>query len=218
MTFNGVSIYYVLQELARIRSCRRSRPTPIISSFRAACRSSSPMSRRPVNAMLFKHSKYPNAAKEYIRFMMEKAQYGPWLANCLGYWSEPLKAYSQDEVLERRSEAGAIRRRDGYAVLRRLQGADHRGVSRGGRPTTPWWTCSPRSSPAMPRRKPAAKLAARKRPNGTTRRPEVERGRAAGRRPLRDTDPEDGRNDRRQSTCTLDSTRQPDGWLTRLFD
>ena len=45
--------------------------------------------------MLFKHSKYQNAAKEYLRFMMEQEQYGPWLAACLGYWSNSLKAYSK---------------------------------------------------------------------------------------------------------------------------
>ena len=28
--------------------------------------------------MIFKYSKYPNAAKEYLRFMMEKEQYVPW--------------------------------------------------------------------------------------------------------------------------------------------
>ena len=36
-----------------------------------------------------------NAAKEYIRFMMEKDQYGMWLSSCLGYWCQPLKAYSK---------------------------------------------------------------------------------------------------------------------------
>jgi multiple sugar transport system substrate-binding protein len=54
-----------------------------------------PESATVVNAMLFKHSKYPNAAKDYLRFMMESPQYGPWLSSCLGYWSEPLKAYSK---------------------------------------------------------------------------------------------------------------------------
>jgi multiple sugar transport system substrate-binding protein len=53
------------------------------------------MSSAVLNAMLFKHSKYPNAAKEYLRFMMEAPQYGPWLSQCLGYWSNPLKAYSK---------------------------------------------------------------------------------------------------------------------------
>ncbi|MFI4981470.1 MAG: carbohydrate ABC transporter substrate-binding protein, partial [Nevskiales bacterium] len=47
-----------------------------------------------ISATVFKHTKFPNAAKEYIRFMMEAEQYGPWLEGCLGYWCQPLKAYS----------------------------------------------------------------------------------------------------------------------------
>ena len=38
-----------------------------------------PNRRWSFNAMVFKHTKYPNAAKEYLRFMMEAEQYGPWL-------------------------------------------------------------------------------------------------------------------------------------------
>ena len=64
-----------------------------------------------MNAMLFKHSKYPNAAKEYLRFMMEADQYGPWLSNCLGYWCQPLKAYRQMKFWTVGSEAGAVRHR-----------------------------------------------------------------------------------------------------------
>ncbi len=32
---------------------------------------SRPETASVINAMVFKHTKYPNAAKEYIRFMME---------------------------------------------------------------------------------------------------------------------------------------------------
>ena len=94
MTFNGVSIYYV---------CKNS-PDPKLQEIAAdtnhqlaprGLSARTPASALVVNAMLFKHTKYPNAAKEYLRFMMEKEQYGPWLANCLGYWSNPLKAYSK---------------------------------------------------------------------------------------------------------------------------
>ncbi|MEK0085897.1 ABC transporter substrate-binding protein [Benzoatithermus flavus] len=46
-----------------------------------------------VNSMVFQHTKYPNAAKEYLRFMMEKEQYEPWLTASIGYWNHPLKAY-----------------------------------------------------------------------------------------------------------------------------
>ena len=51
-----------------------------------------------LNAMVFKHSKFPNAANDYLRFMMEAPQYDPWLTGCLGYWSQPLKAYAESEV------------------------------------------------------------------------------------------------------------------------
>lgn len=46
-----------------------------------------------VNPMIFTHSKYPNAAKEYLRFMFEEEQYLPWLTASIGYWNHPLKAY-----------------------------------------------------------------------------------------------------------------------------
>jgi len=94
MTFNGVSIYYVCKnspdpKLQEIAADTNHQLAPRGQSART------PASALVVNAMLFQHSKYPNAAKEYLRFMMEKEQYGPWLANCLGYWSNPLKAYSK---------------------------------------------------------------------------------------------------------------------------
>src|SRR5437660_12045886 len=43
--------------------------------------------------MIFKYTKYPNAAKEYLRFMMEKEQYVPWQEASIGYVCHPLKAY-----------------------------------------------------------------------------------------------------------------------------
>ena len=48
-------------------------------------------------AFAFKYSKYPNAAKEYLRFMWEKEQYEPWQAASLGYISHPLKAYNDNK-------------------------------------------------------------------------------------------------------------------------
>jgi multiple sugar transport system substrate-binding protein len=46
-------------------------------------------------AMLFKYTKYPNAAKAYLQFMWEKEQYEPWQAAALSYMCPPLKAYAQ---------------------------------------------------------------------------------------------------------------------------
>jgi multiple sugar transport system substrate-binding protein len=49
-------------------------------------------------AMIYKYSKYPNAAKEYLRFMMEREQYEPWQKACIGYISHPLRAYDVNPV------------------------------------------------------------------------------------------------------------------------
>ncbi len=94
LTFNGVSIYYVLKtspdpKLNAIAADTQHQTVP----FGLAKRQ--PQTSTIMNAMVFKHTKYPNAAKDYLQFMMESPQYGPWLSNCIGYWSEPLKAYAK---------------------------------------------------------------------------------------------------------------------------
>ena len=48
--------------------------------------------------MVFKYSKFPNAAKEYLRFMMEKEQYEPWQQAAIGYVTQPLKAYESNPI------------------------------------------------------------------------------------------------------------------------
>ena len=51
-----------------------------------------------VQAMLFRYSKYPRAAKAFIAFMMEKEQYEPWQVASLGYITQPLRAYEHNTV------------------------------------------------------------------------------------------------------------------------
>ena len=94
LTSNGVSIYYVAKnspdpKLQAIAADTNHQAPPLGLAKRT------PQSSLVVNAMTFKHSKYPNACKEYLRFMMEAPQYAPWLAGCLGYWSNSLKAYGK---------------------------------------------------------------------------------------------------------------------------
>src|SRR5690606_1744768 len=48
--------------------------------------------------MLFEHTKYPNAAKAYMQFMMEAEQYNPWMEAAIGYVSQPLKAYEANPI------------------------------------------------------------------------------------------------------------------------
>jgi multiple sugar transport system substrate-binding protein len=51
-----------------------------------------------VNSMVFGYTPYPNAAKDYLRFMMEQEQYGPYLEACIGYWNHPLQAYEDHPI------------------------------------------------------------------------------------------------------------------------
>ena len=57
-----------------------------------------------LTAIVFKYSKYPNAAKDYLRFMWEGEQFNAWMSASNGYISQPLKAYNDKSGLDRRSE------------------------------------------------------------------------------------------------------------------
>jgi len=51
-----------------------------------------------LHQMVFKYTKFPNAAKEYIRFMMEKEQYEPWQQAAIGYVTHPLPPTVQSHL------------------------------------------------------------------------------------------------------------------------
>ena len=48
--------------------------------------------------MLYNHTKYPNAAKALVTWLMEKEQYDAFLQGSVGYLSHPLKAYKDHPV------------------------------------------------------------------------------------------------------------------------
>jgi len=50
------------------------------------------------NQMVMKYTKFPRAAKEFLRFMMEQEQYGAWLQGSGGYIAQPLKAYESNSI------------------------------------------------------------------------------------------------------------------------
>ncbi len=97
VTQNGVSLYY---------SAKNS-PDPKIAA-QGADMNHAPMPIGPagvvtngalaINAMAFRHSKYPNAAKAYLAYMMEAPQYDAWLSGSFGYWGQPLRAYEDSAV------------------------------------------------------------------------------------------------------------------------
>ncbi|MDB5942302.1 MAG: transporter substrate-binding protein [Ramlibacter sp.] len=50
------------------------------------------------NQMVMKYTKYPQAAKEFLRFMMEWDQFDPWLSGAGGYIAQPLAAYEKSAI------------------------------------------------------------------------------------------------------------------------
>ena len=94
LTPNGVSIYFVLKndpKMARIAADTEHSRMP------GAKGKLYPESGTTLNAMIFKHTKFPNAGKQYLRFMMEVEQFDPWLTKCLGYWTHPLLAFDESD-------------------------------------------------------------------------------------------------------------------------
>jgi multiple sugar transport system substrate-binding protein len=97
LTSNGVSLYFALKKDPATKAIADD--TEHAELVRGAA-TSAPMSATVLNGMVLKHTKFPNAAKAYLAFMMEAEQYDPWLTGCLGYWSHPLKAYDKSKVWE----------------------------------------------------------------------------------------------------------------------
>src|SRR5215471_16139483 len=50
------------------------------------------------NQMIFKYSKYPKAAKEFLRFMMEPEQMDPWVQAAIGYVTPALRYYEKNPI------------------------------------------------------------------------------------------------------------------------
>ncbi len=95
LTQNGVSIYFAFKNDPKYaaQAADTNQAAMPLGVSKTRCETA-----LILNAMVFKHTKYPNAAKELIRFMMEQEQYEPWLTGCIGYWAQPLKAYAQSAV------------------------------------------------------------------------------------------------------------------------
>jgi multiple sugar transport system substrate-binding protein len=97
LTLNGISIYTVAKES----------PEPAVRAI-AADMDHANMPVGPVgfhsefqnvlNTYAFAYTKYPNAVREYLRFMWESPQENHWLAKSNGYVAPPLPAWDNDPV------------------------------------------------------------------------------------------------------------------------
>ena len=97
VTNNGISIYYAA----------KNSPDPKVKEM-AADINHAVFPVGPVgvpteshlffNQMVMKYTKYPQAAKEFLRFMMEQEQFDPWLQGAGGYVAQPLRAYEKSAI------------------------------------------------------------------------------------------------------------------------
>ena len=90
-TSNGVSLYF---------SLKNDPATAAIAADTEHTHRSKGVANSPpdagltLNAMVFRHTRYPNAAKAFLASMLEAPQYDPWLQANIGYWAHPLNAYN----------------------------------------------------------------------------------------------------------------------------
>ena len=90
LTQNGVSLYFSMKNdpaTAPIAADTEHSLTP------KGLAASPPNAGLTLNAMVFRHTRFPNAAKAFLAFMMEAPQYDPWLQANIGYWAQPLNAF-----------------------------------------------------------------------------------------------------------------------------
>ncbi|MBP2550813.1 multiple sugar transport system substrate-binding protein [Neorhizobium galegae] len=95
LTANGVSIYYAAKndpKLAEIAADMRSTNFPVGPVGKSI------ELHQTSSLLLFKHTKYPEAAKAYIKFMMEAEQMNAWLKGSSAYCCQPLKAFASNPI------------------------------------------------------------------------------------------------------------------------
>ncbi len=95
LTANGVSLYYAAKKdpaLAEIAEDLRATNFPIGPVGQSV------ELHQTSSILLFNHSKYPEAAKAYIKFMMEGDQMNAWIEGSSAYCCQPLKAFADNPI------------------------------------------------------------------------------------------------------------------------
>jgi multiple sugar transport system substrate-binding protein len=52
------------------------------------------------SAVIFRHTKFPNAAKAYLQFMLDKPQMDAWISASSAYFAPPLRAMIENPIWE----------------------------------------------------------------------------------------------------------------------
>ena len=97
VTNNGISIYYAAKN-ATDPKVKELAADINHASFPIGPVGVATESHLFFNQMIMKYTKYPNAAKEFLRFMMEREQFDPWLTGAGGYIAQPLRSYESTAI------------------------------------------------------------------------------------------------------------------------
>jgi multiple sugar transport system substrate-binding protein len=95
LSANGVSMYYSAKndpKMAEMAADMRSANMPIGPIGRAV------ELHQTTSAVIFQHTKYPQAAKAYLKFMYEQPQMSEWIKASSAYCCQPLKAYANNPI------------------------------------------------------------------------------------------------------------------------
>jgi multiple sugar transport system substrate-binding protein len=97
LTNNGISVYYAA------KTSNDAKVKELVADIGHANYPVGPTGKPTelhlfTQAMIFKYSKAPNAAKAFVTFMMEKEQYEPWQQAAIGYITQPLRAYESNPI------------------------------------------------------------------------------------------------------------------------
>ncbi|RUM95850.1 carbohydrate ABC transporter substrate-binding protein [Pseudaminobacter arsenicus] len=95
LTANGVSLYYAAKKdpaLAELTADLRTTNFPVgpVGKSVELCQTTS--------AIVFSHTKYPEAAKAYLKFMYEAEQMNAWIGGSSAYCCQALKAFASNPV------------------------------------------------------------------------------------------------------------------------
>lgn len=97
VTNNGISIYYAAKN-SQDPKVKEMAADINHASFPVGPVGVPTESHLFFNQMVMKYTKYPQAAKEFLRFMMEQEQFDPWLQGAGGYIAQPLRAYEKSAI------------------------------------------------------------------------------------------------------------------------
>jgi len=118
LTANGVSLYYAAKndpKLAEMAKDIKTVALPVGPTGKSA------ELYQVTTAVIFKYTKYPQAAQEYLRFMFEQEQMNDWIKGSSAYCCQTLKAYQSNPIwtadpnFTPYAKASATLRPNGYA-------------------------------------------------------------------------------------------------------